>query len=526
MIDRRRVTGWVFWCTLFTISTVMLVGARDELDQSHAVLTLMLVVLGGSVAGGRLLGYTLSVMSVLTIDYFFQPPYDLVSFAKPIDFFVLVAFLAIAFVTTELLTRARQQANAADARASEVETLSRLGSETLRHAEARQTLEAIASLVRHAIDADSCAILPYDSTPRVGGEVIVADGLAASFEAGTIEHELATRAITEGRPMFVGEHGEIREHGRQDIGSPIGPDIRAHLLALPLRSEERVIGVLVVRGNADLVLDAPRRRLLAAMGYYAALGIERTRLMAEAATSEGLRESQRAKDEIFAAVSHDLRTPLTTIKVLAQSAAARGEPSSIAIAEQADRLARMVGDLLESSRLRTGSISLTPELNTADDLVGAALRQAEGILNGRAIDVQIDFDSPALVGRFDFVHTLRIVGNLLDNALRHTPPGGVVEMRAERDDRWLILTVADRGSGVKEGERERIFEAFYRPEAATPDTGHAGLGLSIARSLAEVQGGSVSYEERDGGGSLFVLRLPAADVSDDVEDVDEMAAAD
>jgi two-component system, OmpR family, sensor histidine kinase KdpD len=243
------------------------------------------------------------------------------------------------------------------------------------------------------------------------------------------------------------------------------------------------------------------------------------RLMAEAAQSAALREAQRAKDEIFAAVSHDLRTPLTTIKVLAQSGASRGEPSSMAIVEQADRLARMVGDLLELSMLRTGSINRPPELNTADDLVGAAMRQAEGMLNGRRIAVQLDFDSPALVGRFDFVHTLRIVGNLLDNALRHTPEGGLVELRAERDDRWLVFTVADRGAGVASDEKNRIFEAFYRPAQATPDVGHAGLGLSIARSLADLQGGSVSYHPRDGGGSIFELRLPAADI-------DDMAASD
>ena len=141
------------------------------------------------------------------------------------------------------------------------------------------------------------------------------------------------------------------------------------------------------------------------------------------------------------------------------------------------------------------------------------------MLKGRQLDVQIDFESPALVGRFDFVHTLRIVGNLLDNALRHTPEGGTVKVSAERDERWLVIAVADRGAGVAAGEQERIFESFYRPADATPDAGHAGLGLSIARTLADLQGGSVVYKAREGGGSIFELRLPAADV-------DEMAASD
>jgi two-component system sensor histidine kinase KdpD len=270
----------------------------------------------------------------------------------------------------------------------------------------------------------------------------------------------------------------------------------------------------VVRGLPVLALDAARRRFLAALSYYAALSIERMRLVSEAAHSEALREANRAKDQILASVSHDLRTPLTTIKVLAQGAQSRGEPSAAAIVEQADRLARMVADLLELSRIRAGSFSVTPELNTAEDLVGAALRQAQGILDGKSIVPHVDLDSPVLVGTFDFVHTLRILGNLLDNALRYTPSGGAVDLWACREGANLVFVVADRGTGVHPAERERIFDAFYRPAGTAPDSGHAGLGLSIARTLAELQGGTLTYSFREGGGSQFTLRLPAADLDE------------
>ena len=514
MIERQRAIGWVLWSGILALTTMMLLGARDQLEQSHVALTLLLVVLGGSMAGGRALGFTLAVASTLLIDTYFQQPYGLLSVNKPLDNVVLVAFLSAAFVTTELLTRTRQQAAAAEARASEVETLSRMGAETLRYAVTEDVLDAIALLVRRAIGADSCTILPRDELPDAARNAPGAHNRALAQPRDNVQEALVATSLASGRPAFIGESGIIVEHGQTEINQPPALILHVQQLALPLFAEDRTIGVLIVRGNPGLTLDAPRRRLLAAMGYYAALGIERTRLIAEAAYAEAVREAQRAKEEIFAAVSHDLRTPLTTIKVLAQSGAARGEPSSVAIAEQADRLARMVGDLLESSRLKTGSFTLKPELNTAEDLVGAALRQAEGILSGKTITIDIDFDSPALVGRFDFVHTLRIVGNLLDNALRHTPDAGTVDIRAERDAGWLVLSIADRGVGVPVAERDRIFDAFYRPPSATPDTGHAGLGLSIARSLAHVQGGSVTYEDRDGGGSVFVLRLPAADVDD------------
>ncbi len=516
MTAHRQPVAWVVWALLLAAVTAAMLQARGEIDLAHVSLTMLLVVLGGSIGGGRALGFTLSALCILLINYYFQSPFGLFTVNKPFDWVVLLNFLATSFVATELLTRARQQADAAEARASEVEALSRLGAESLQYATAEEALSVIADQVRRAMGADACSIVPLEWLTR--SSPAGPDGHADTV-THTQEREATSRTLATGHPVILSATHGLIEHPTADISTSTTALISTRLMALPLRAEERIIGVLTVRGEHPLVLDAPRRRLLAAMAYYAALGIERMRLMAEAAQAETLRETQRAKDQIFASVSHDLRTPLTTIKVLAQSGAARGEPSSIAIAEQADRLARMVGDLLELSRLRTGGLTLAPELNTADDLVGAALRQSEGMLDGRRVDVHLDFDTPALVGRFDFVHTLRIVGNLLDNALRHTPSHGTVELRAERDGGWLVISVADRGDGVVPHEQERIFESFYRPSSATPDAGHAGLGLSIARTLAEVQGGTVTYRSREGGGSIFDLRLPAADV-------DDMASAD
>lgn len=485
---------WLVWPAIMVVATAVLYWARADLDQSHAALTLLLVVLGGSVAGGRTLGFSLAAAGFGLIDYFFQPPFDQFAVNKPLDGVVLVAFVATAFVTTELLVRTRQQKAAAEARASEVETLARLGAETLRYAEPEEALDAISRLVQDAIAAESCVVLPLAAT----GETWAGAAAGILLNAGLTGHEIA----------------EAMAHDGRSFADDSGVTLVVRALALPLRAEQRVIGVMVVRGTNTLRLDAPRRRLLAALGYYATLGVERMQLKREAARSEALRQAQRARDEIFAAVSHDLRTPITTIKVLAQDAAARGGDGAAEIVEQADRLARMVADLLELSRLRTGSYTLSAELNTAEDLVGAAVRQVAGARQGRTIAVHVDLDAPALVGRFDFVHTLRIMTNLLDNALRHAPASGTVDVHATRNGQWLELSVADRGAGVSSSEQNRIFDAFYRPADATPDAGHAGLGLSIARGLAELQGGSVHYEARPGGGSVFVLRLPAAEVDD------------
>jgi two-component system sensor histidine kinase KdpD len=495
---------------MLVLTTTVLVQFRGSIEQSHAALTLLLVVLGGSAAGGRALGFTLACAGFAVIDYYFQPPFDLLSINKPLDVVILVAFFATAAVTTELLARARQEASAARDRANEVASLSVLGAETLRYARPTEALEAIADLVRVTLGATACAIVSLEDGGRastVASCAVPPEAAIASEAIAAVEAHL--RSIDRG-PGAVDEPAiPFRmDSARDGDGAPIVIQV----VSLPLRAEGRVIGMLVVRGDPALKLDAPSRRFLSALGYYAALGVERMRLVAAASTSEALREANRAKDQVLASVSHDLRTPLTTIKVLAQGAESRGEPSAAAIVEQADRLARMVGDLLELSRLRAGGLAPAVALNTAEDIIGAALRRAEGVVGDRTIVPQVDLESPALVGEFDFVQTLRIVGNLLDNALRYTPPGGSVELAAARAGDQLLFSVSDRGRGVDPAEQSRIFDAFYRPEGSSPDSGHAGLGLSIARTLAELQHGTLTHAARAGGGSVFTLSLPAADV--------------
>ena len=145
--------------------------------------------------------------------------------------------------------------------------------------------------------------------------------------------------------------------------------------------------------------------------------------------------------------------------------------------------------------------------------MGVALDRVSGVARGRVLNASIDPSEPLLVGRFDFVHALRALVNLIENALKHSPVNAPVDVTARRAGEALEFVVADRGPGVPTVERERIFQPFYRPATTPPEAGRgAGLGLSIARGLAEAQGGSVQYEPREGGGSRFILRLPAEDV--------------
>ncbi len=355
----RRLEPWVTWTVVLAGVTLALRLLRGDIDQAHVVLPYLLVVLGGSVSGGRSLGLALACVSFLLIDFFFQFPYDLLTVAKPLDWVILASFLVTSIVATQLLALARSEA-----------------------AEARRQADEVA-----------------------------------------------------------------------------------------------------------------------------ALSAEREHLIAEA-------EHAKALNIVLASVSHDLRTPLTTIRALAQDLALRGDENAAIIELQAERLSRFVADLLDLSRLKGNAFTVTPELNTAEDLIGAATRQVSGLLNGRNIVPQINTEEPVLLGRFDFVQSLRILNNLLENALRYGPSGSTVELGVARDGGELIFTVSDRGPGIAAAERDRVFDPFFRGSESPPDSNGVGLGLSIARRLAEIQGGSLRYEARSGGGSVFILHLPAAELAE------------
>lgn len=500
----QSIGAWVLWFTLLVAATIAMYSVRGRIEQAHVVLLYLLIVLGASASSSRKLGFTLAVVAFVLIDYFFQPPYDEIAIGKPLDWLILIAFLTTAVVATQLLARARGEAIEARARAREVTSLSQLAAETLNAGRAEEAVIRIVDVIQTTLGVDRCAIWPW-LPDRGFGPRITRDGIDA--RPRDPDH-LIVRAAEQGTPLTLSVDGSLAGEEGAEPG--------ARELFVPLGVQGRVVGVLVIADEHPLEFDASKQRFLAALTYYAALGVERARLVREAEHAAALREADRMKDNLLASVSHDLRTPLTTIKALAQTAALRGDTAAAAIEEQADRLTRLVADLLDLSRMKGDAFRAAPDINTAEDLIGAAQRQAQGLLaDGRTIRSVIDLESPALVGRFDFTHSLRIIGNLLENALRYTPANGSVELGVRRDADALVFTVADRGPGIPGAEVERIFHPFYRRADSAPDVGRAGLGLSIARRLAEIQDGSLTYEPRTGGGSVFVLRLPAVDLADE-----------
>ena len=277
-----------------------------------------------------------------------------------------------------------------------------------------------------------------------------------------------------------------------------------------LEVRAHTVGVLRIRFSPNGVLTADSARLLDALAYYAALGVERVRLEATAEQAERERRVESLRNALLMSVSHDLRTPLTTIKALAHEIRLTDASANArTIEEEADRLDALVGDLLDLSRIQAGSVQVTPAVNTVDEVIGTALRRARGALSAHPVKVTLPHE--LLIARFDLTQTVRVLVNLLENAAKYSPAASDIEISARREEAMVSIDIADHGPGVAADDVDRIFDPFYRSVRATPDVRGTGLGLSIARGLAEAQGGTLSYRPRDGGGAVFTLTLPAAD---------------
>ena len=254
-----------------------------------------------------------------------------------------------------------------------------------------------------------------------------------------------------------------------------------------------------------------RKRREAEVARARAAEIDRLAILG--AEADALRRMDRLKDALLTSVSHDLRTPLTTIKGIANEIARGGDTSrAYVIEEEADRLTGLVDDLLDLSQLDAGVMSVRFAVNTADDVIGAVLERVESAFPGCRIETTLEHPWTALVGRFDFRHTMRILTNVLENAVKYAPPGTPIRLRAWREGSTLRFSVEDAGPGIDEEDRERIFEPFVRGRGTAHGTRGTGLGLSIGRRLAEVQGGRLSYEPTADVASRFVLSVPAAEV--------------
>ncbi len=427
-----------------TIATLLVWGLEPIAPTLSLGVLYMFAVLPVAVLWGIRWSLPVAIASMLAFNFFFLPPTHTFSLADSTNWFALTAYSATAVVVSELAARARRRATDAEQREQEASLLAEIAGHLLGGKDLEAELEWI------------------------GGRAAEVLGVArAEIELG----------------QNRGRHGD----------SPT-----------PLEVDGRRVGTIYTSVEAQ-PSTIVRRRFLPALAALLAVAIDRTRLEQEALEAEALRRSDLVKTALLRAVSHDLRSPLTSIitsigalrndELVFTDADRRELLDTIAVG--ADRLARLVGDLLDLSRLEAGSAEPEQEVWALDELVREVVADSDPT-------ARVDVAGEAPLVNVDAVQIRRVLANLIENALKFSPGDSPVHVRITATRSEAIVRVVDQGPGLAGGALERVFEPFYRGR----DGSGAGLGLAIARGFAAANGGRLWAESRPGQGATFALALP------------------
>ncbi|HEU5467302.1 MAG TPA: sensor histidine kinase KdpD [Gemmatimonadales bacterium] len=475
------------WATL-VVALGTALGAVVFRDLSVTDVAMVYLLGAGLVASryGRGPSLFAAILSIACFDFFFVPPYF--TFAVT-DLRYLLTFgvmLAISVVISGLTLRIRDQAEAARDRERRTGALYAMSRELAGARGREEVLRIVGHHVRASFAAEVYVLLP-DGAGRLA--------VPPRVPLDEKERSVAQWVFDRGRPA-----------GRSTDTLPA-----AHALYLPLVAASGGIGALGVSpSDAAGLDDVMVIRLLEAFAGQAALALERE-LLAERAQREQLEvEAERLRTSLLSSLSHDLRTPLAAITGAAGSLLDEHAPLAPAarrellgsILEESQRMNRLIGNLLDMIRVESGALRIQREWQPLEEPLGVALIRLGDRLKGREVKVG---DLPLVPG--DPVLLEQVFLNLIENAVKYTPPGSPIDISATSDGHVVRVAVADRGPGIAPGDAERVFEKFYR-SAGAPAGGGVGLGLTICRGIVTAHGGRIWVENRPGGGAIFQFTLP------------------
>ena len=492
----RSGAGWrAYLGTVVVVGlcTAIAVAVHRNLDPSNLVMVYLMGVVVAAVTFGRGPAVLASILSVAVFDFSFVPPRFSFSVANTQYVITFVVMLLVAVVIGTLTAQLREQLASSRLRERRTAALYRLSHELAGRSTAREVMGVAVDRIIEVFGGRVALLVPDDAS-----RVSVAAGDTQLF--GGAEHE---RAVAQ----WSYDHRQMAGLGTSTLSA-------SRALHLPLLGSAAVLGVLSVQpGDAQQLRDPERMKLLQALASQTALALERCQLAEQAERANARAETERARSALLSSVSHDLRTPLAAITGAASSL--RDDTGTLpaetrrdladTIADEALRLNRLIGDLLEMTRLESGALLLRKEWHSLEEIVGAALVRLEILLGDRPIELAIPGDLPLV--SMDDVLFERVVSNLVENADKYSPPGSPVELTGAVEGRTLRFAVADRGQGLPVGEEQRVFEKFYRGPAANRRPG-VGLGLAICRGIVEAHGGRIEAAQRDGGGAVFTVWLP------------------
>jgi len=475
----------------------------DVFELTNIVMLFLLAVVGIALTQGRGPAVLAAFVGVALFDFFFVPPRFTFAVSDAQYLVTFAVMLVVALVVGQLTAGLKAQAESARERERRVRRLYDMS----RDLGAALLPEQVADIGARFLAAEFKArssLLVADAADRL---VTLAGGTA------TLDAGVAQWAFDRATPA-----------GRGTDTLPASP-----CLALPLKAPMRVRGVLAVEPADTHPLDPEQRRLLDTCAALLAISLERIHYIEVAQDSTLQMESERLRNSLLSAISHDLRTPLAALIGLADTLQLARPPlppgpreTAVAIGQSALRMNALVNNLLDMARLESGAVRLNLEWQPLEEVVGSALAGCAGTLAGRAVTTNLPDDLPLL--HLDAVLFERVFANLLENAAKYTPAGTPIEIAAHAEGERVLIEVSDHGPGLPPGREEALFEKFERgrKESATPGV---GLGLAICRAIVQAHGGSIRGETREeGGGARFVISLPKGQPPRD--DGSEAGAAD
>jgi two-component system sensor histidine kinase KdpD len=490
--DRRKFKRLRYlWTTLACIAVTLLsMPLAAHFDRSNIVAIFILTVVLLAVRFGRGAAALAAVLSVCSFDFFFVPPRF--SFAVS-DVQYLLTFcimLAVGLITGQLTAGLRFQARVAAHREERAGSLYEIARDLSGAVQIDQVVRISDESIERTFRARAALMLP-----NAAGQLSVTSSRADT--PLSVDIGIAQWAFDKGQPA--------------GFGTDTLPG--SEVLYVPLRAPTQARGVLAVKARNRRLLRIPeQRQLLDTFAALIAIALERVHYVEVAQDAVVRMESERLRNSLLAALSHDLRTPLTVLVGLAESltltkpALSPGQlESAEAIQDEARRMSTLVSNLLDMARIESGEVRLNLQWQPLEEVVGSALNAARGMLKQHYVDVQIPRDLPLV--RFDALLIERVLVNLLENASKYTPPGSTVTLSAELIADRLSVSVSDDGPGLPAGREEAVFQKFTRGEreSATPGV---GLGLAICRAIVESHQGKIVATHRPGGGARFTFTLP------------------
>ncbi|HEX7398452.1 MAG TPA: ATP-binding protein, partial [Candidatus Limnocylindrales bacterium] len=491
------------------LTTLAVAALEGVLQIPDASATYLLAVVSIAVAFGTAAAVATAIGSFLLYDFLFVAPTGAFIVANAEELLNLLLLLALGVVVGQLAGMQRGRAETAVLRERQARTQYQVGRELATAATAREALPGLVRIVGQEVEATRTWI---GLGPEVGQERVTADSDPAPGRAAPASYQVLQRVPGDEGTAWVRVHdprpasGERREPGGVSYRIPITAG------GIPLGS------LWVVRRRSDGPPGRGHTRVLAAAADQVGQALERDRLADEATGAEIARRSEAAKTALLDSVSHDLRTPLASIRAAAGSLmdptvpldeVARMERAA-SIDAQAERLNRLVTNLLDMSRIEAGGLRARLEVFPLEDLVRATVARFAGQLDGRTVAVSMPSDLPPV--SVDEIFIDEVVTNLLENAIRHAPPVVPIQVSAvAQADGTVRLRVEDGGPGVPAAALERVFDKFYRVPTTTDRAQRgSGLGLAVVRGFVEAMGGRVSAHPSDLGGlAVDVMLQPA-----------------